>query len=76
MIRQAVEQIQAEDINLEVVRDAMEKAEPMPHFVGYQDAMELADQRIQEILDEGSTLDTKLLKLQREINTLLKNEGK
>lgn len=76
VIRQAVEQIRAEDINLEVVRDAMEKAEPMPHFVGYQDAMELADQRIQEILDEGSTLDTKLLKLQREINTLLKNEAK
>lgn len=76
VIRQVVEQIQAEDINLEVVRDAMEKAEPMPHFVGYQDAMELADQRIQKILDEGSTLDTKLLKLQREINTLLKNEGK
>ena len=74
VIRQAVEQIQAEDINMAVVRDAMEFAEPMPHFVGYQDAMELADQRIQEMVDDGVALDTKLLKLQREINTLLKNE--
>ncbi len=74
VIRKAVEQIQAEDINMAVVRDAMEFAEPMPHFVGYQDAMELADQRIQEMVDDGVALDTKLLKLQREINTLLKNE--
>ena len=46
----------------------------MPHFVGYQDAMEIADQRIQEMVDDGVALDTKLLKLQREINNLLKNE--
>lgn len=76
VIREAVTKIEAEDINMEVVCDAMEYAEPMPHFVGYQDAMELADQRIQEILDEGSALDTKLLKLQREINALLKNEDR
>lgn len=73
VIRQAVEQIQEEDINMAVVRDVMEFAEPMPHFVGYQDAMELADQRIQEMVDDGVALDTKLLKLQREINVLLKN---
>ena len=74
VIREAVEQIQAEDINMEVVRDAMECAQTMPHFVGYQDAMEIADQRIQEMVDDGVALDTKLLKLQREINNLLKNE--
>lgn len=76
VIREAVTKIEAEDINMEVVCNAMEHAEPMPHFVGYQDAIELADQRIQEILDEGSALDTKLLKLQREINALLKNEAR
>ncbi len=74
VIREAVEQIQAEDTNMEVVRDAMECAQTMPHFVGYQDAMEIADQRIQEMVDDGVALDTKLLKLQREINNLLKNE--
>ncbi len=55
-----------------VIRQVMEGAVAAPNFCLYQSAMELADVEISRMIQGNVTLDNGLLKLQREINSLLR----
>ncbi len=60
------------DMNVQVIRQVMEDAIGAPNFRLYPDAMELADAEIGHMVNGDVALDNRLLKLQREVNNLLK----
>ncbi|MDO4325209.1 MAG: extracellular solute-binding protein [bacterium] len=59
-------------MNVQVIQQVMEDAVDMPNFQLYAAAMELADGEISHMVNGDMALDNRLLKLQREINSLLK----
>lgn len=62
----------SEDMNVQVIRQVMEDAVGAPNFRLYPAAMELADAEIGHMVNGDVALDNRLLRLQREVNSLLK----
>jgi multiple sugar transport system substrate-binding protein len=62
----------SESIDVDVIRQVMEDAVEIPNFKQYSAAMDLANTEITGMLNGDLSLDTGLLKLQREVNNLLK----
>lgn len=62
----------SEDMNVQVIRQVMEDAVGVPNFRLYPAAMELADTEISHMVNGDVALDNRLLRLQREVNNLLK----
>lgn len=60
------------DMDVEVIRQVMEEAVGAPNFRQYPAAMDLADGEISRIISGEVSMDSGLLKLQRELNGLLK----
>jgi len=60
------------NMNVEVIRQVMEEAVEAPNFRRYPAAMNLADGEISRMVNGGRSIDSGLLKLQREINGLLR----
>lgn len=60
------------NMNVEVLQQVMEEAIEAPNFRRYSSAMTLADGEIKRIISGDISIDSGLLKLQREINALLK----
>lgn len=59
-------------MNVKVLQQVMEEAIEAPNFRRYSSAMTLADGEIKRIISGDISIDSGLLKLQREINALLK----
>lgn len=59
-------------INMNVIDQVMEEAVATPNFRHYSLAMSMADREISRMLDGEVSMDNGLLKLQREINSFLK----
>ena len=57
---------------MEVIRQVMEEAVAAPNFRLYPSAMALADGEISRIISGEMSMDSGLLKLQREMNGLLR----
>jgi multiple sugar transport system substrate-binding protein len=62
----------SESMDVDVIRQVMEDAVEIPNFKQYSAAMDLANTEITGMLNGDLSLDTGLLKLQREVNNLLK----
>ena len=60
------------DMDVEVIRQVMEEAVAAPNFRLYPSAMALADGEISRIISGEMSMDSGLLKLQREMNGLLR----
>ena len=59
-------------INMSVIDQVMEEAVATPNFRQYSSVMSEADREISRILNGEVSMDNGLLKLQREMNSLLK----
>jgi len=62
----------SESMNVQVIRQVMENATGAPNFRLYPAAMELADVEIGRMVNGDVALDNRLLRLQREVNDLLR----
>lgn len=62
----------SKDMNVQAIRQVMEDAVGAPNFRLYPAAMELADTEISHMVNGDVALDNRLLRLQREVNNLLK----
>ncbi len=62
----------SESMNVQVIRQVMENAARTPNFRLYPAAMELADVEIGRMVNGDVALDNRLLRLQREVNDLLR----
>lgn len=82
VVRKAAESVKLQEVlgddapgsgsmNVQVIRQVMEEAVEMPNFPQYSAAMELADAEINRMVNGDVALDNRLLKLQREINSML-----
>ena len=60
------------NMDVTIIRQVMEEAAATPNFRLYQSAMDLADGEISRMLHGDVALDNGLLKLQREVNSLLR----
>lgn len=60
------------NMDVEVIRQVMEEAAKTPNFKKYPAAMNMADSEMGRIIDGNVSMDSGLLKLQREMNGLLK----
>lgn len=62
----------SEQMDIQVIRQVMEDGVDVPNFRQYPAAMELADGEISHLVNGDVALDNRLLRLQREVNQLLK----
>lgn len=60
------------NIDVKIIEQVMEEAIQTPNFRLYLSAMNLADREIERIISGDISMDSGLLKLQREVNGLLK----
>lgn len=60
------------DMDMNIISEVMEEAVAAPRFRRYSQAMDLADKEIGQMINGEVTMDSGLLKLQREVNTFLK----
>jgi len=60
------------NMDVEVIRQVMEEARETPNFRRYSAAMSQADREISSIINGERSIDSGLLKLQREINAFLR----
>ena len=60
------------NMDVEVIRQVMEEAREAPNFRRYTSVMNRADSEISAIISGERSIDSGLLKLQREINSLLR----
>lgn len=60
------------NMDVEVIRQVMEEAKETPNFRRYSSVMSVADSEIGYIISGERSIDSGLLKLQREINSMLR----
>ena len=61
----------SEEMNLKIVSQVMDASVTEPKFSRYQEAMNLADHKLQHIVQEGLSISSALSQLQKEINAYL-----
>lgn len=59
-------------VDMKVISEVMEEAQAVPRFRLYTSAMTMADNEIGRMISGEETMDSGLLKLQREVNALLR----
>lgn len=59
-------------VDMKVISEVMEEAQAVPRFRLYTSAMAMADNEIGRMISGEETMDSGLLKLQREVNALLR----
>lgn len=63
------------NMDVEVIRQVMEEAKETPNFRRYSSVMSVADSKIGSMISVERSIDSRLLKLQREINSMLRAVG-
>ena len=61
----------SEEMNLQIVSQVMDDSITEPKFSRYQEAMNLADHKLQHIVQEGLSIGSALNQVQKEINSYL-----
>jgi multiple sugar transport system substrate-binding protein len=61
----------SEEMNLKIVSQVMDDSITEPKFSRYQEAMNLADHKLQHIVQEGLSIGSALNQVQKEINSYL-----